>query len=157
MLIIGLLITRCKKHNKPRNIVVSKRNSTQKKTNHLYKCIQILKMGQPNWRLFAWQPRELLWSFRTTVESLSPAWGKSVSSHLPAAASLSPSLSTWGWLCPGWGCPVLTANSWWAQSRSSGLPPGVERDNMQRDLSAPGCSILSSLFSHPGHLVTGLG
>ena len=46
------------------------------------------------------------------MESPSPAWGKSVSSHLPAAAWLSPSLSTWGWLCPGRGCPVLTADSW---------------------------------------------
>ena len=37
---------------------------------------------------------------------------------------------------------MLTANSWWAQSPSSGLPPGVERDNVHRDLSAPGCSPL---------------
>ena len=37
---------------------------------------------------------------------------------------------------------MLTANSWWAQSPFSGLPPGMERDNVQSNLSAPGCSPL---------------
>ena len=137
---------------------MSKRKSTQKKTQTI--CINVYKIykyANLNWKHFAQQPRELLWSFRTTMESLSPAWGKSMSSHLRAAASLLPSLSTWGWLCPGWGCPVLTANSWWAQSPSSGLPPSVERDNVQRDRSALGCCLLCCPFSHPGHLVKSLG
>ena len=42
------------------------------------------------------------------------------------------------------------------QRLSSGLPLGVEMENVQRALSAPGCSRLSSPSSYPGHLVTGL-
>ena len=48
---------------------------------------------------------------------------------------------------------MLTANSWWAQSPSSGLPPGVERDSMQRDLSASGCSLFSLPFTHTKDII----
>ena len=39
------------------------------------------------------------------------------------------------------------------QRHSSGLPPGVEMDNVQRDLSAPGRSLFSPPFPHTEDII----
>ena len=45
------------------------------------------------------------------------------------------------------------AHSQGAQTPSSGLPSGVKRDNMQRDLSASGCSLFCLPFTHTKDII----